>query len=111
MEFTAKIPFDLKLRKKKLKYILKTSLSDLLPPEILNRSKMGFGIPIGRWFRSELKDYIKDILLSDECLNRGYFKKDYISHMLEAHIERNINYGSRIWVLLILELWHRAFNL
>ena len=78
MEFIAKVPFSLKLKGSTLKYILKKSLKGFLPDDIMSRRKMGFGLPITGWFRTDLKDYIRDILLSEESLKRGYFKKLYI---------------------------------
>jgi len=111
MEFTAKIPPHLKLNHSTLKAILKKSLEDLLPKNILNRPKMGFGIPIMEWFRGDLKDYVRDILLSDKSLKRGYFERTYIEELLDEHIFGNKNHANRIWALLMLEIWHRAFNL
>jgi asparagine synthase (glutamine-hydrolysing) len=111
MEFTAKIPFHLKLRGSTLKYILKKSLKGFLPENIMSRHKMGFGLPIIEWFRVDLKDYIRDILLSEESLNRGYFERAYIQGILDEHIFQHKNHANRIWALLMLELWHRSFNL
>lgn len=111
MEFTAKIPFHLKLNGSTLKSILKKSLKDLLPTNILTRRKMGFGMPIIEWFRVDLKDYVQDILLSEESLKRGYFERAYIEGILNEHIFQNKNHANRIWSLLMLELWHRSFDL
>jgi asparagine synthase (glutamine-hydrolysing) len=111
MELTASMPFSLKLHGSSLKYILKKSLKGFLPDNIMTRRKMGFGIPIMEWFRTDLKDYVRDILLSEESLKRGYFEKPYIEEMLEEHIFQNKNHTNRIWALLMLELWHKSFNL
>jgi asparagine synthase (glutamine-hydrolysing) len=111
MEFTAKIPFHLKLKGSSLKHILKKSMNGFLPQNILKRRKMGFGLPIIEWFRTDLKDYIRDVLLSEASLNRGYFQKAYIEGILNEHIFQNKNHANRIWALLMLEIWHRSFNL
>jgi len=111
MEFTAKIPFHLKLKGSTLKHILKKSMEGFLPKNILHRRKMGFGLPIIEWFRTDLKDYVRDVLLSEACLDRGYFKKDYIEEILDEHMFQNKNHANRIWALLMLEIWHRSFNL
>ena len=109
MEFCAAMPSDMKIRGTKLKYILKKSLSKALPKEILSRGKMGFGVPLDAWFRKELKDYSSGILMSDNCVNRGYFKKAAIKKILDEHTSGKANNGARIWSLLFLELWHRMF--
>jgi asparagine synthase (glutamine-hydrolysing) len=109
MEFTAKLPSILKVRGFSLKYILRIMASDLLPREILRRPKQGFGVPVGAWFRRELKEISYDILLSSSFLRRGYFKKDAITKLLNEHQMGRTDHGKRIWTLLILELWHRRF--
>ena len=78
MEFAARIPAELKLKGRTTKYILKEALKGILPDEILFREKMGFGVPIDRWFRNELKEMAYDTLLSDRAIQRGYFKKEAV---------------------------------
>ncbi|MDI7258451.1 MAG: asparagine synthase (glutamine-hydrolyzing) [Thermodesulfobacteriota bacterium] len=109
MEFVAKIPAELKLRGKKTKWILKQTLRNILPPEILDRKKMGFGVPIDHWLRNELKPMAYDLLLGQRSLERGYFKKDFIQKMLDEHCSAKWNWHYHIWNLLMLELWHRMF--
>jgi asparagine synthase (glutamine-hydrolysing) len=109
MEFTASLPASLKLKGHQSKYILKKAFGDLLPKEILTRGKMGFGVPIERWFRRELKDYVRDILLSTRSLERGYFRRDTIETLIQQHIAGKMNHGYRLWNLLNLEIWHRIF--
>jgi len=109
LEFTASIPPHLKIKGLTTKYILKKTLKSTLPQCILNREKAGFGVPVARWFKDELKDYVYDILMSDTCNKRGYFNKSHIKRILDLHSGGKINYGDSIWCLLNLELWHRAF--
>ena len=109
MEFAASIPSDIKIKGTRLKYILKKALSNALPKEILSRGKMGFGIPIDKWFRDDLRKYSYDILMDPKCIRRGYFKKEGIEKILEDHFRAKANNGFRIWTLLNLELWHRIF--
>ena len=70
---------------------------------------MGFGVPLDSWFRGELKGYSREILLSDKCIKRGYFKREAIKGILDQHCAGKVNYGARIWSLLFLELWHGIF--
>ena len=109
MEEVAKIPYDLKLKGFKTKYILKKTFSNMLPEAILKRKKMGFGVPIAKWFRNELKDYIFEILLDSKTLNRGYFKREGIERLLNEHIASKYDHSSKIWALLFLEIWFRVF--
>jgi len=109
VEFASRIPSSLKLKGLRTKHILKESLKGLLPPEIIDRPKMGFGVPIGSWFKNELKDYIGEILLSEAALRRGYFKKASVENIINEHISGRVEHGYRLWALLNLELWHRMF--
>ena len=109
MEFIATIPPRLKLKGTVTKYILKEAFSDFLPNPILTRGKMGFGVPVSRWFRNELRDYIYEILLDSRTLNRGYFKREGIQRLLNDHIELRYDHSAKIWALLFLEMWFRVF--
>ncbi|MEW6354946.1 MAG: asparagine synthase (glutamine-hydrolyzing) [Planctomycetota bacterium] len=109
IEFVATIPTDLKLRRLKTKHILKRAFDDLLPGPIRNRPKMGFGVPIAEWFRTDLADYVRDVLLDRKATSRGYFKKSSVEQLVNQHIGRQADHGYRLWALLMLELWHREF--
>jgi asparagine synthase (glutamine-hydrolysing) len=109
MEFAASIPLEYKLNGRVKKYILKKAFNGLIPKEILEREKTGFGVPVSKWFRHELKDYITDILLSSRSLERGYFKPDAVRALLSEHISGKIDHSTRLWALLMLDLWHREF--
>ena len=109
MEFAATIPLEYKLNGKIKKYILKKAFDGLIPGDILKRKKTGFGVPLCRWFRHDLKDYISDILLSRQSIERGYFRPDAVRTLLSEHISGKIDHSPRLWTLLMLELWHREF--
>jgi asparagine synthase (glutamine-hydrolysing) len=109
MELVAGIPSQLKLKGSMSKFILKEAFVDLLPQVILKRKKMGFGVPISRWFRNELKDYVYEILLDPRTLNRGYFKREGIERLLNDHIALRYDHSAKIWALLVLEMWFRIF--
>jgi asparagine synthase (glutamine-hydrolysing) len=109
MELVAGIPSQLKLKGSKTKFILKTAFNGFLPDAIFKRRKMGFGVPVSRWFRNELKDYVYDILLDPRTLNRGYFKREGVERLLNNHIELRYDHSARIWSLLFLEMWFRVF--
>ncbi|MCP4649409.1 MAG: asparagine synthase (glutamine-hydrolyzing) [PVC group bacterium] len=109
MEYTAGIPLDLKLQGFKRKVILKQALSGLLPKQIIQRPKAGFGIPMADWFRGELKDYMQDILLSSKAVKDGYFEQNYINSIIDEHMSKKTDNGYKLWSLLMFELWLTQF--
>lgn len=109
MEFCARLPSNYKVRGFHTKYILKKALRGILPDEILKRGKMGFGVPIGVWFKDRLKDYVEDILLSSSFKSREYFNMDYIKQILGEHTSGKQDHTHRIWALINFELWCRIF--
>jgi asparagine synthase (glutamine-hydrolysing) len=108
LEYAASLPTDFKLRGFTTKYLLKKAFEGRVPREILNRKKTGFPVPYDRWMSSELNDYIRDILLDEKTIGRGYFQRGAISRMLDAG-HRNPIYSKEIFLLVVLELWHRCF--
>lgn len=109
VEFAARIPPDLKLRGNLGKYLLRRAFRDKLPPEILRRQKHGFGVPVGRWFRTGLKGYLQDNLLSARSLGRGYFRPDAVRRLVDDHLSGRRDHGHALWTLLTFEIWHQVF--
>jgi asparagine synthase (glutamine-hydrolysing) len=109
MEFIATLPTEFKLQGMQKKRLLKAALRGQLPNVVLDRPKMGFSVPLTRWFQQELRDMAYDLLLSDRALKRGYFKAEPITLMLHQHCSGREDHGDCLWDLLVLELWHRAF--
>jgi asparagine synthase (glutamine-hydrolysing) len=108
LEFAAGLPENFKVRNFTTKYIAKTALKERVPHEILHRKKVGFPVPYEQWMRTELKDWVRDILLDSKTLSRGYFKKACIEQLIEEDLRLH-NYPKEILSLVSLELWHRAF--
>lgn len=109
IEFAAKLPSDFKIRGLTKKYILRKAVKGLLPGENISRRKMGFGIPVGKWFRGELRDFLRETILSGPALKRGYFRPGAIKNMVEDHISGKRDYTFQLWAILMLELWHKKF--
>lgn len=109
MEFMARVPATLKLRRGESKYLLKSALRGILPDEILNRRKMGFGVPLAGWLRSGLKEILIDTVLSDRALTRGYFKPASLRAMVDIHMAGSNRFQYILWDLLVLERWHQMF--
>jgi len=108
-EFAARLPASYKLHGWVGKYILKRALRNHLPKSILHRGKQGFALPIGRWFRHELRQVAYDVLLDLHTLARGIFDGRAVRTMLDEHVSGRINHRYRIWELLVLELWFRTY--
>ena len=109
MEFSASLPAKIKLKGFISKYILREAFKNMLPSEITQRKKTGFVVPVQSWFRNELKDAARDILLSSSAKKRGYFNMKAIEEILNSHISGESNFGHEIWTLLVFELWQRKF--
>lgn len=107
MEFAASLPPEHKLVGASGKRLLKSTLRRVLPDEILRRPKMGFGVPLARWFRHELRELPTEILLDRRSLDRGYFRRDEIECLIREHRGHAADHSLRLWVLLQLEMWHR----
>jgi asparagine synthase (glutamine-hydrolysing) len=109
IEFAASLPENLKLRGLTTKYILKKTLKKLLPPENLSRSKMGFGVPVGHWFRGRMQGFLRENLLSERAARRGVFRPEAVKQMVELHTRGERDHTHQLWTLLMLELWFQRF--
>ncbi len=109
IEFAASLPENLKLRRLTTKYLLKKVLRKLLPSENLDRRKMGFGVPIGHWFRGKMQPFLREVILSDKALRRGLFKPEAVRQLVELHTRGERDYSHHLWTLLMLELWFNRF--
>jgi len=109
VEFSAKLPFEYKIRGLTSKYILKKTFAPFLPKKILKQRKQGFTIPISAWLRGELATMAEDVLLSDRLAKRNLFKKDQIEWMLENHKTGKQDLGHRLWSLFVFEIWARLY--
>lgn len=108
MEFTASMPQRMKLRGSKTKYVLRKAMKGVLPDEILTRSKMGFPVPIGKWFRGQCRGIVDEYVLSERSLGRGIFDADAVRNIAERHMNGE-NHDERLWSLVNFEIWQRTF--
>jgi asparagine synthase (glutamine-hydrolysing) len=107
MEFAASLPADLKLHGVAGKVLLKSALRGYVPDEVLDRPKMGFGVPLARWFREELRDLPAEVLMGADSRVHAYVKPEAIAQMIQEHHHEVMDHSMRLWVLLQLEMWHR----
>jgi asparagine synthase (glutamine-hydrolysing) len=89
--------------------ILKRAMADALPAGILDRPKMGFGLPLASWFRRELTDYVRDVLGGRRTRQRGLVDPGAVSALLDEHLRGGRDRSSQIWALLVLEEWARRW--
>jgi asparagine synthase (glutamine-hydrolysing) len=107
MEFAAGLPVDLKLAGRDGKILVNAALRGILPDEILDRRKMGFGVPLGRWFREDLRDVPGEMLLGGDTRIHRYVDPRAIATMISEHQAGSRDHSLRLWTLLQLESWHR----
>jgi asparagine synthase (glutamine-hydrolysing) len=110
IEFVARTPASLKLAGYETKYLLKRAIKGLVPDEILNRPKQGFGVPIQDWINKQLRQRIRDTLTQSAIKQRGYVEPAYVQVLLDEHERGRRDHSMALWSLFMLELWHREFT-
>lgn len=110
LEYVFALPDVMKLRWWRTKVIFRQAFSDLVPPEILGRRKMGFGVPLRAWFRESLPDYLQDLLLAPDARLRNYVDQSYVRELRCAHLTNRADHSSRLWTLLTFEVWLRSLS-
>jgi len=109
LEWAAGIPTEVKMAGGRTKALFKRAMEPYLPREILYRKKQGFGMPIDAWLRGALKPLAYDTLLSQQARDRGLLRPDYVRRLLDEHSSGRRNHHTRLWALLMLELWFRMW--
>ena len=110
VEYVATLPDELKRRGRRGKVILKDVAAELLPASILDRPKQGFGVPLGAWFREDLRPMVEDLLLASPRLAR-WLRREAVQEIAAEHFSRRRDRGHQLWTLLTLELWLRKHGL
>jgi asparagine synthase (glutamine-hydrolysing) len=109
MAFAATLPASMKIKNGRRKHVLKEVAATLLPREILERRKQGFGVPLGTWFRGNLRELFTDTLLSAHSLQRGYFQPAFVRQLVDEHVSSKRDHTLRLWQLVVLEKWHQLY--
>jgi asparagine synthase (glutamine-hydrolysing) len=107
VEWLATLPSSLKIQGQEGKYIFKKSMEVHLPHEVLYRPKMGFSVPLARWFRGPLKQRVRSAVLGDRLLATGWFNTAYLHHLVDAHQSGARDYSAPLWTLLMFEAFLR----
>jgi asparagine synthase (glutamine-hydrolysing) len=112
IEYVSRIPFAQKVpgpRTKALKHLMRRSLADLLPPDLLERRKHGFNVPLDAWFREGARPFVADALHPDRVRSRGVFEPEAVAGLLQAHWAGERNLSNRLYALLVFEVWAEAY--
>ncbi|TMW77995.1 amidotransferase 1, exosortase A system-associated [Thauera sp. UPWRP] len=107
VEWLATLPSSLKIKGNEGKYLFKKAMEPLLPDEVLYRPKMGFAVPLARWFRGPLKQRVRDAVLGETLAATGIFNRDYLQHLVDAHQSGARDYSAPLWTLLMFEAFVR----
>jgi asparagine synthase (glutamine-hydrolysing) len=111
-EFAATVPSRIRMRGRRLRTFFKRAYSDLLPAETLAKTKHGFGLPVAIWLREypPFNEMMRDLVLSERSVQRGYFRRDALRTLVDRHRgDPSSFYGTILWNLMVLELWHRRY--
>jgi asparagine synthase (glutamine-hydrolysing) len=107
VEWLATLPSTMKVRGREGKFLLKKAMQPHLPDEVLYRPKMGFAVPLARWFRGPLKARVRDAVLGERLASTGWFDRRYLQHLVDAHQSGASDYSSPLWTLLMFEAFLR----
>ena len=110
VEFANSLPYSYKYRNFTTKYILKKLMKDKLPKDIVYRRKKGFGIPLGKWLKGDLKDWCNEILSEKNTKKIGLFEYSYIDIIKDEHFSGRKDNRKLLWNLLMFYLWHEKWN-
>jgi asparagine synthase (glutamine-hydrolysing) len=108
VEFAATVPARIRLKGGTTKYLFKRAMRGILPDTIIDRPKHGFAVPIAHWFRGELAGFARDLLLSDRCRQRGFFRPQYVERLLQLN-QQGRDLDLQLWTMLSFELWCQRF--
>ncbi len=109
VEFAATLPQSMKVTPLRSKIVLKRLAERYLPQDVIYRRKVGFTVPLTRWFRGPWRGLLDDVLLSERCLGRGYYDPDAVRSIVASHVQGRVDREQGIWLMLSTEIWHRLF--
>lgn len=107
VDWANRLPTDALTSRRREKLILRRAFAGDLPPEVFERRKMGFAVPIGEWFRGPLRPMLEDLLFNGQSFASSHFQPSIVRNMIHDHLARRIDHSQRLYALLMLELWHR----
>jgi asparagine synthase (glutamine-hydrolysing) len=109
VEWIAGLPQETRMLNGTMKGLLKQAIEPLLPPGIIDRAKMGFRVPVGAWMQNQIKPVLSALLLNDRFHDRGLLRPAFVEQLIEQHGSGKEDHSTRLWTLLMLELWFITF--
>jgi asparagine synthase (glutamine-hydrolysing) len=111
IDYTGRLPASDKVRGLQKRYLFKMATQSILPEEIRKKKKQGFGLPVSVWLRRSgvFHQMVHDIVLSPQAIGRGYCQSGFVRQLIERHERGAWDHASEIYMLLMLELWHREY--
>jgi asparagine synthase (glutamine-hydrolysing) len=110
MELAASLPQKMKVRGREKKVALRAAARGWLPGEFLDRPKQGFQVPMADWFRGDLREMARDLLLDPAAAGSGYLQREWVAGLLERHVAGSEDNSSLLWSLLVFEVWQRQLT-
>jgi asparagine synthase (glutamine-hydrolysing) len=107
--YVSTLPDSYRVKGLKTKWILRQAGRSLIPDAILERKKVGFRVPVNKWFQGPLKEYLCDHLRGRDSKTRAYYDPQVLDRVMDDHIEGRQNHEKLLWALLNLEIWHRQY--
>jgi asparagine synthase (glutamine-hydrolysing) len=105
VEYAWRLPIDYKIRDGQTKWALREVLYRHVPRALIERPKMGFGVPVGDWLRGPMRDWAEALLDPDRLAQEGFFRPEPIRRMWAAHLEGSVNEQYKLWIVLMFQAW------
>jgi len=105
VEFVWRLPLDMRVRNGTTKWLLRRLLYRYVPPELLERPKMGFGVPVGKWLRGPLREWAEELLREDKLRREGFLHPSPVRRLWEEHLSGRQNWQYHLWGVLMFQAW------
>jgi asparagine synthase (glutamine-hydrolysing) len=109
VEFAASLPPEMKIKGRRLKYLLRQVARRYLPPDIVRLPKQGFGFPVGTWMRRDLQRLVRERLRDSRLVAAGIFRAEPVERLVREHMDGRVDHSYRLWLLLGLEIWYEIY--
>lgn len=110
VEWISALPSNLKLRHREGKYVFKRALENIIPDDILYRPKMGFAVPLARWFRGPLREQVREVILGSQLADSGYFDRRFLRRLVDDHQSGISDHSAPLWSLFMFEGFQRQLS-